>query len=178
MLRICRVRLQLLTQLQDLIINGASSRIKIVSPDLIQKDITCENSLGILGEKLQELELVSSKDDRLPVATDCHLLEVNFAISKAINGRRSRLALSADGCLNAGGERSWAEGLRDVVISPQFEKQYLIRNVHDRTEHHKRGLSGEPLECLPSSPSGTPGENQLKDHCEWLPAAKQIQARL
>src|ERR1700744_2466438 len=142
MLRICRIRLQLLAQLQDLIIHGTRSRIEVISPNLIQQQIACKDTLGIFGKKFQKLELVSGEDNRLPVALDGHFFEVDFTFSKAIDRRWRRLALSADGCLNAGCELSWAKGLGDVVVGPQFKKQHLIRDFRDRAEHYDRSLRG------------------------------------
>src|SRR5215469_15860882 len=60
MLRIGWIALQLLSQLENLIVDRARRRITVVSPDLVQKFIAAQDSLRILSEKLQELELVRS----------------------------------------------------------------------------------------------------------------------
>src|SRR5580704_10744677 len=98
MFRISRIRLQLLAQLQNLVIDGSSCRIEVVSPNLVQQDVTREHALGIIGKELQELELMRGEHNRPAAAQNGHLLKVNFAIAKAISGLRSWLALAANGC--------------------------------------------------------------------------------
>src|SRR3984957_4134698 len=75
MLGVCRIWLQLLAQLQNLIIYRTRRRIEIVSPNLVEQDIACEDALGIYREEFQELEFVSGKNNRIAGTPHGHSFE-------------------------------------------------------------------------------------------------------
>src|ERR1700679_2861008 len=58
------IRLQFLAQFQDLVIDCSGRWVRIISPNLIEQGLACEHALSILSEEFQELELVSSKNNR------------------------------------------------------------------------------------------------------------------
>src|ERR1700710_1198942 len=111
MLWIRRIWLQLLAQLQNLIIYGPRGRIRVVSPDLVEQDLTCEHTVKIICKKLQQLELVSGEDYGDTAAACSHTLEVDLTIREAKDGRPDGFPLPTNCRLNAGCQFSWAEGL-------------------------------------------------------------------
>src|SRR5271168_2388388 len=114
MLWICRIGLQLLAQLQNLIIYSPRGRIRVVSPDLVEQYLTCENTVKIICKEFQELELMSGENYGDATAACTHTLEVDLTIREAKNDRPDGLPLPTNCCLNAGCELSRTERLRDV----------------------------------------------------------------
>src|SRR5580692_7004379 len=50
---ICRIRLQFLPQLQDLVIHGPRRWIGIIPPNLVEQNFARQHALSILSEKFQ-----------------------------------------------------------------------------------------------------------------------------
>src|SRR6201996_1016887 len=100
-LRICRVLLQFLTQLQHLIIHRARRWIEVISPYFIQQNISREHELGVFHEELEEFEFVRCEHHQVSCAQHRHFLEVDFTIAEAVGGLRRALALAADRSLHA-----------------------------------------------------------------------------
>src|SRR5579875_2774912 len=74
MLRIGWIRLQLLAQLEDLVINGACSRVGVIAPDFIQQHFTREHTVDIQRKELEQLELVRGENNRGTIAPGRHAL--------------------------------------------------------------------------------------------------------
>src|ERR1700761_437834 len=104
MRRICRVGLELLAQLEDLVIHGTRRGIDVIPPHLIEQELAGENVLGVLDEELEELELVGGEDDGFAETPGAHALEVDLAVAEAEGGGGDGLVLAADGGLHAGHE--------------------------------------------------------------------------
>src|ERR1700733_6105848 len=47
------IRFQLLAELQDLVVHGASGRIRAISPHFVEEPLSCKYPLKIIGEELQ-----------------------------------------------------------------------------------------------------------------------------
>src|SRR5580692_3683699 len=116
MLRSRRIRLQLLSQFQDLVIYSSSRWIRIISPNFIEQSLACEHTLGTLGKELQKLELVRSEDHRTSAAPNCHFLEVYFTIRESINRWQSWLPLPPDGRLNSCRKLTRTKWLGYIII--------------------------------------------------------------
>src|SRR5580692_9530784 len=112
MLRIRRVRLELLPQLQNLVVHGPCGRIRVVSPDLVKQQLPCQHAVHILCKELKQLELVSGEDHWNSALPYSHALEVDVAVAKVKEGRACGLTLPSDCRLNARHKLSWAVGLR------------------------------------------------------------------
>src|SRR5579883_85304 len=113
---LCRIGLKLLTQFQDLVVDGPRCGIGVIPPDLIQKDLACEYTVWILSEELQQLELVRGEYDWNAASLCGHTFKVYFAVGKPVDAGNQRPTLPADGGLHAGEQFTWAVGFGDVVI--------------------------------------------------------------
>src|ERR1700733_9864556 len=96
------IRLQLLAQFKDLVIDCSGRWVRIISPNLIEQSFAGKHALRILSEEFQQLELVRSKDNRPAVAADRHFFKIDFAIGESAEGRDCTLSLPADCSLNPG----------------------------------------------------------------------------
>src|SRR5437879_2228469 len=129
------VFLQFLAEFQNVIIHGSRRGIILVSPDLVQQFVAADDPLGILHQELKCLEFLSRQYHRRPVAFHFHLLKVSSNVVEADDlCLRHDASGVAQGCSDPGQQFSRTERLGDVVISPQFEQQDLVRNIAGRTQ--------------------------------------------
>src|SRR5580698_403146 len=146
--RVCRVRLQLLAKLQNLIVYGSRRWIKVITPHFVQQNIAGEHALRIFGKELQQIKIVGGEDDRRTVAHHRHFSEVYLAIGKTVGVLRCRSEPAANGGLHARGELARAEGLGHVVVGAEFQKQHLVGDLGNRAQHDDGNLTGKALEGL------------------------------
>src|SRR5580698_5595444 len=86
-LRVGRVRLQLLPQLENLIIHRAGGWVGIISPHFVEQQFAAQNLFGMVGEELQQLELMRGKSDGRASALRSHFLKIDLAIVEAVGHR-------------------------------------------------------------------------------------------
>src|SRR5690348_7981612 len=73
---ICRLLLELLSKLKDVIIHRARTRVILIAPDFIQKFVTRYDAFAILNHEFQDLELLRCHRDGLARAGKLHAREV------------------------------------------------------------------------------------------------------
>src|SRR6266705_55301 len=96
MYRARRIFFKFLAEFQDMVVDGASRRIILVAPNLVQQLVTANHPVGILHKKLEGLELLRRQDHDLPVALDLHLFEVHGDTVEAENLHLRRAHRVAD----------------------------------------------------------------------------------
>src|SRR5580698_4954103 len=74
--RVRGISLQLLSQLQNVIINRTSGGVVLISPDLIQQFVARNDTFRVLRQKFQRLKLLRGQENRLSFATHFHLGKV------------------------------------------------------------------------------------------------------
>src|SRR6185437_1747095 len=113
-LRIRRIVLEFLPQLEDLVIHGARSGIRVIAPYLIQQAVARQHPLRILGKEPHQLKLMRREHHLHTASPGDHLLKVQFAIAELIDRGSSRPVPPADGSLNACHDHPRAEWLCHV----------------------------------------------------------------
>ena len=76
------LRFELQAELPDVIVNGSSGRVVLVTPDFVQKFGAGNHPPGILDKKFQKLELVRGHRDGLAVPNDFHFCEIDRDVSE------------------------------------------------------------------------------------------------
>lgn len=173
-----RVWLQLLAQLQNLVVNSSCRWVGTISTYLIEQSLARKQALRIFGEEFQQLELMSSEDDRTPIASNRHSLEVDFALRESINRRQFRLPLPPDSRLNASRKLTRTKRLRHIIVGTQLEEKYLIRDLRNCAEDDDRDFAQMALERLAEITSGNPRKDQIQDHSQRPLGKKQLQPSL
>src|SRR5690242_13880941 len=74
------VFLQLLTQFQDVVVDGSGRGVIVVSPNLVQQFIARDNPLRVLQQEFQRLELLSCKGNSLSLADHFHFADIDVNI--------------------------------------------------------------------------------------------------
>jgi hypothetical protein len=165
-----------MSQFQDQVIDNARRWVRIKSPDLVEQCLASEHALRILNEEFQKLKLASGQDNRNPIPSNGHSLEVNFATRESINGRWRGLPPSPDSRLNARCKLTRAKGLGHIIIGTQLEKQYLIGNIRDCAKDDDRYFARMALEPLAELTTRDSGKDQVQQHCQRSLAVKQLQS--
>jgi hypothetical protein len=142
--------LKLLTQLQDVVVHGASRGVMLISPNFIKQFLPGDYLLGILHHKFHNLEFLRSERHWLPRASQLHLRETDGNIAKAerVTIRRPRRA--AKGGTNTRQQFSRAKWLGYVVIRAQFEQQNFVSYFRGSAQNDDRNM-GRRLLDLPAN---------------------------
>src|SRR6187399_1307491 len=85
-----RVRLDLLPHPGDVDVDGARRRHRVVAPDFVQQLVPGERRAAMLGEVFQEQELPGGEVERLAVAGDLGLAEVDADGTEPVRGCAGR----------------------------------------------------------------------------------------
>src|ERR1700744_1654014 len=104
--------------------------------------------------------------------------EVDLAFAEAKCIGNGRLALPANGSLPAGRELPWAEGLGNVVVCAEFEKEHLVDNFADGAEDNNGRFVGEVLEGLTEFAAGDARENEVENNGNGVLGPEEIETRL
>src|SRR5579871_2016501 len=107
MLRVCRIWFELLAQLQYLVINCPCSGVCVVSPDLIQQELPCQDAIHVLCKEFQKLEFMGREDYRNSASSCAHAIEVKFAFGKAKRAWMAGFTLPTNRSLHAGHKLAW-----------------------------------------------------------------------
>ena len=78
-------RLQLLPQPANVIINGSSGGIVVVSPDLVQELISREHSFRVLSEKPEEPKFLGGEHNGLVGSANLHRQEIEAYVTESRN---------------------------------------------------------------------------------------------
>src|ERR1051325_4685395 len=94
--------LQLLPQLQNMIVDGASGRIALVSPNLVEELLAGDYPILVLNEESQNLELLGGQWNRFSCLSQFHLGKIYRDVVESKNlGRRGQPRGAPDGSLNS-----------------------------------------------------------------------------
>src|SRR5580658_7181994 len=83
MARVGAARLQLLAELQNLIIDRARRRIRVIPPHLVQQLLPAQHTLRVFDKILQQLEFMCRQSNWLTGASRAHFGKVDLANAKA-----------------------------------------------------------------------------------------------
>src|SRR5438270_12109516 len=80
--RVGRVRLELLAEAQDVVVDRAGGRIVLVAPDFVEQFVARENATRRGGEEFEELKFLRGEGDRLAGMGRFHAGEVYACLTK------------------------------------------------------------------------------------------------
>jgi hypothetical protein len=168
--RIGRIPFELLTELEHLIIDDAGGGEEAIAPDIVEELFAGDDAIDVREEVAEELELVCGEGDGCSSTVDLHLLEIydnlaELATGFVGNGRDRGVGSlgAADGGLNAGQELAGAEGLGDVVIGTDLEKENLVGDLADGAEDDDGAVYGVGLDEATDLASGHAGKHEVED---------------
>src|SRR4029079_238154 len=134
--------------------------------------------LRILGEKLEQFELMRCKDDRRPPTMSRHLLKVQLAVAEAIDSRWGRPAAPPNGSLNSRHQFARAEWFGDVVIGSQFKQENFVDDFSDCAQDNHPGFHRDRPYGLAEFSAGNLRKDQVKNHCNRSVRTEQIKPGL
>src|SRR4029077_9301318 len=82
--RLIRTRLEFLPNAHDVRIHGASGRIVLVSPDLVQQTITAQRLPGMTEKMLEKVKFFSGQFHRIAAAKNLIAPEVDLDIAESV----------------------------------------------------------------------------------------------
>jgi hypothetical protein len=90
------VRLQLVTEFHDVIVDATAARVAVsVAANLLQQFCACDDAVWVLNEKLQSLELMCRQLDRRAVSGHLDLPEVDHnVIESDLTRSRAKLGVT------------------------------------------------------------------------------------
>src|SRR5215475_15408128 len=105
--RVCRILLQFLPQLYQLIIDRSRRRIVVIAPDFIQQLFPAYDTLRIRNKKFQHPEFLRCKRDVAAAPCELHPSEINNDIAKACRWALGSSSSATHCRLNPSQQLSW-----------------------------------------------------------------------
>src|ERR1700744_3116032 len=137
--RIRGVGLELLTELENLVVDGAGGEVETHPPNIVQQLFARDSPAWIIEEVAEKLELMRRQGNECAGSIDLHFEKVDGDVSE-ISRQLFNLLLCAPDCgLNTRKQLARAEGLGHVIICAGLEQQNLVCHFRNPAQHNNRG---------------------------------------
>src|SRR5215472_4265718 len=138
-LRLFRIRLELLAQSHQMRVDGSSCGIVVIAPHFFQKTIAAERFPGMADEIFQQLELLRGNIDHLARLEHPTALQVHLNIGE---GMPVQILRNDSGppqhCSDSRQQLANGEWLSHVVIRAQFKAYNFVHFLAPRSQHDDR----------------------------------------
>ena len=160
-----------------MIVDRPSRGVILVSPDFVEEFVAADHPVGVLYEKLESFEFLGSEHHDSALAFYFHLPEISGDVIEADDLGFSRTSGVAQCGTDSRQEFPWAEGLCDIVICAQFQKENFIGDVAGGAEHHDWQARGDRLDFFADVSAGYLGKPKVEHNGGRCGSSKAVQRR-
>jgi hypothetical protein len=180
------IGLEFLAKSQDVVIDGASGRIVLITPNLIEKLFARNDSTSGRSKIFQQLEFLCRKRDQPSGVSGFHTGEIDAGLAKnqdlVIDGFGGNLgnggrigAGATHGTADAGEKLPGAERFSDVVVGAKFKEEDFVFDFGIGAEDDDGNRGGQRLEFAAELLAGLSRELEIEDDRGRSLLAKELQ---
>ena len=177
---------EFLAKSQDVVIDGASGRIVLITPNLIEKLFARNDSASGRSKIFQQLEFLCRKRDESSGVGGFHTGEIDAGFAKNQHlvidgfgrdmGNDGRIGASAThSTAHAGEKLPGAERFRDVVVGAKLQEKDFVFDLGIGAEDDDGNRSGQGLEFAAEFLAGLTRKLEIEDDRGRSLLAKELQ---